>query len=147
MEPNTNWFVRLLTVLLCFFLGGLIAYRFFVFSPRGDLGPGVLVVLVLIVALLLSESFDSLSVGRFLSLRKEVQKRESQVVELNRENAELRSQIVSVATMVTQRQSSTNIIRFFIEIRCHPSRGERGSGRKERSRNNNRFLLKPALHD
>ena len=89
---------------------------------------------------------NSFSVGRFLSLRKEVQKRESQV-ERNRENAELRSQIVSVATMVTQRQSSTNIIRFFIEIRCHPSKGERGSGRKERSRNNNRFLLKPALHD
>ena len=42
MEPNTNWVVRLLTVLLCFFLGGLIAYRFFAFSPHGDLGPSLL---------------------------------------------------------------------------------------------------------
>ncbi len=110
MERKTNWFVRILIVLLCLFLSGLIVYRFLHFAPLGDLGVGVLVVLTLIVVLVLSESFDSFSVGKLLSLSREVQKHEAQVAELKRENTDLRSQIVSVATTVTQRQNSTNIM-------------------------------------
>lgn len=62
-EKKANLFVRTLIVFLCLFLVGLIGYRFFVFPPLGDLSPGVLVVLALIVVLVLSESFDSFSIA------------------------------------------------------------------------------------
>ncbi len=109
-ERKANWFVRILVTLLCVYLIALIAWRFFYFVPLGDLSIGVLIVLALVVVLVLSESFDSFSVGKLLSLNREVQRRDVQVAELKRENTELRTQIVSVATTVTQRQSSTNIL-------------------------------------
>lgn len=109
-ERKSNWFVRVLIVLLCFFLAGLIGYRFFVFPPYGDLSPGVLVVLALVVVLVLSESFDSFSIGALLSLSREVEKKKIEVAEVKRENLELRSQIITIATNVSQHQSSTNIV-------------------------------------
>ncbi len=102
--------MRVLIVLLCLFLTGLIGYRFFVFPPLGDLSPGVLVILALVVVLVLSESFDSFSIGKLLSLSREVEKKKTEVAEVRRENIELRSQIITIATNVSQRQSSTNIV-------------------------------------
>jgi hypothetical protein len=109
-ERKTKWFVRILIIALCLYLVALIGWRFFYLVPLGDLSIGVLVVLALVVVLVLSESFDSFSVGKLLTLSREVQRREVQVSELKRENTELRSQIVSVATTVSQHQSSTNIL-------------------------------------
>lgn len=109
-ERKSNWFVRVLIVLLCLFLTGLIGYRFFVFTPLGDLSPGVLVVLALVVVLVLSESFDSFSIGKLLSLSREVVKKQTEVAEVKRENLELRSQIITIASNVSQHQSSTNIV-------------------------------------
>lgn len=102
--------MRVLIVLLCLFLTGLIGYRFFVFPPLGDLSPGVLIVLALVVVLVLSESFDSFSIGKLLSLSREVEKKKTEVAEVRRENIELRSQIITIATNVSQHQSSTNIV-------------------------------------
>lgn len=111
-ENNKNWFVRALIVLLCLFLTGLIGYRFFIFPPLGDLSPGVIVVIALVVVLVLSESFDSFSIGKLLSLSREVEKKKIEVAEVKRENLELRGQIIAIATNVSQHQSSTNIVGF-----------------------------------
>lgn len=113
-ERHTNWFVRILIVVLCAFLATLVGYRFFNSQPFGDLSVGVLVVLALIIVLVLSESFDNFSVGKLLSLTREVQKHQADVSDLKRENLDLRGQLVSVATsvatIVSQRQTSTNIL-------------------------------------
>ena len=105
-----NWFVRLLIIALCLFLGAGIFYRFVYITPAGDLGAGVLVVLALLVILVLSESFNSFSLGSLLSMSKEVSEKKVQVSELKAENRELRSQVISIATNVSQRQTSTNIL-------------------------------------
>lgn len=92
------------------YLTYLVAYRFFACMPLGDLGPGVIVVLSLIVVLVLSESFDKFSVGKVLALTREVDQKKVEVADYKRENLELRSQIIKIATNVSQHQSSTNII-------------------------------------
>jgi len=109
-ERKSNWFVRVLIIFLCLFLAYLIGYRFFVFPPLGDLGLGVLVVLALVVVLVLSESFDSFSIGKLLSLSREVEKKKTEVSEVKRENLELRSQLITITTNISQHQSSTNIV-------------------------------------
>lgn len=93
--------MRTLIVFLCLFLVGLIGYRFFFFTPLGDLSPGVLVVLSLIVVLVLSESFDSFSIAKLLSLSREVEKKKTEVAEVKRENLELRGQIITIATNIS----------------------------------------------
>lgn len=105
-----NWFVRSLIIALCLFLGAGIFYRFVYISPAGDLGAGVLVVLALLVILVLSESFNSFSLGSLLSMSKQVADKKAEVSELKTENRELRSQVISIATNVSQRQTSTNIL-------------------------------------
>ncbi|MEN5155479.1 MULTISPECIES: hypothetical protein [Stenotrophomonas] len=107
---NGNWFVRILIIALCVFLGAGIFYRYVYISPAGDLGPGVLVVIALLVVLVLSESFNSFSLGSLLSMTKQVAEKKAQVSELKAENSELRSQVISIATTVSQRQTSTNIL-------------------------------------
>lgn len=109
-QRKSNNFVRILIVMLCCFLVALIAYRFFCLEPAGDLGPGVLTVLALLVTLVLSESFDSFSIGQLISLKKEVQKKQSEITETKRENTELRGQIITIATQMSQHQTSTNIV-------------------------------------
>lgn len=105
-----NWFVRGLIIALCIFLSAGILYRFIFITPVGDLSPGVLVVLALLVILVLSESFNNFSLGSLLSMSKEVTAKKTQVYELKAENSELRSQVISIATNVSQRQTSTNIL-------------------------------------
>lgn len=105
-----NWFVRGLIISLCIFLCAGILYRFIFVAPVGDLGPGVLVVLALLVVLVLSESFNNFSVGSLLSMSREVAAKKAHINELKAENSELRSQVISIATNVSQRQTSTNIL-------------------------------------
>ncbi|QEE25820.1 hypothetical protein CS053_15865 [Rhodanobacter glycinis] len=105
-----NWFVRCLIIALCLFLGAGIFYRFVCIAPAGDLDPGMLVVLALLVILVLSESFNNFSLGSLLSMSKDVAEKKAQVSDLKVENRELRSQVISIATTVSQRQTSTNIL-------------------------------------
>lgn len=105
-----NWFVRCLIVALCIFLCAGIVYRFLFVTPVGDIGPGLLVVLALIVVLVLSESFNSFSLGSLLSMSKDVAAKRAQILDLKTENRELRSQVISIATNISQRQTSTNIL-------------------------------------
>lgn len=105
-----NWFVRVLIIALCLLLASGITYRFIYLTPRGDLSVGVLIVLSLLVILTLSESFNNFSVGSLLSLSREVTKKTAEASGLATENRELRSQLISIATNVSQKQSSTNIV-------------------------------------
>lgn len=107
---ETNWFVRGLIIVLCIYLAAGIGYRFVYMQPAGDLGNGVLVVLALLVVLVLSESFNSFSIGSLFSLSREIEKRKAEVSDLKAENRELRSQVISIATNISQRQTSTNIV-------------------------------------
>jgi hypothetical protein len=106
---RSNWFVRALVIVFCGFLGALVVFRYFYVEPRAEISPGLLVILAFILVLILSELFDNFSIGKLVSMNRTVKEKEAQAVELKKENHELRGQLISISTSVSQRQTSTNI--------------------------------------
>lgn len=108
-EAAKNWFVRLLILVFCVFLGGMVVFRFFYIDPKAEISGGLLILLAFILVLVLSELFDNFSIGKLLTLSKNLKEKESQTSELKKENSDLRGQLISISTTVSQRQTSTNI--------------------------------------
>lgn len=107
--PRSNWFVRLLIIAFCGFLATLVIYRYFYIDPKAEISGGMLVLLAFILVLVLSELFDNFSVGKVVTMSRAIKEKEVQTTELKKENTELRSQLISISTSVSQRQTSTNI--------------------------------------
>ncbi|MDH0523459.1 hypothetical protein [Achromobacter xylosoxidans] len=108
-QPPSSLFVRILITIFCLFLGVMVVFRFFFLEPRGEISSGLLVLLSLVLVLVLSELFDNFSIGKLVNMSKSLKEKEAQKTELKKENAELRTQLISVTTSVSQRQTSTNI--------------------------------------
>lgn len=108
-QQSSNWFVRTLIIIFCLFLGAMVVFRFFLIEPKGEISGGLLVLLAFVLVLVLSELFDNFSVGKLVNMSKSLKEKEAQKTELKKENAELRTQLITVTTSVSQRQTSTNI--------------------------------------
>jgi len=110
MERSHSVFVRVLIVLVCLFFAAMVAYKFFCLDPKGEISAGLLVLLAFFIVLVLSESFDNFSVGKLISLSRQIEAKDSENKGLKAENTELRGHLITVATSVSQQQSSTNIV-------------------------------------
>lgn len=106
---KTNWFVRVLISAFCLLLVGMVLYRYLCVEPRGDITGGIVTLLCLLLVLVLSESFDSFSVGKIVSISREVKKKEKEVEKLEKQNAHLLSQVISISNTHSQNQSHTNV--------------------------------------
>lgn len=107
---KSNWFVRVLIIAFCGFLGTLVVYRFFYVEPKAEISSGLLVILAFILVLVLSELFDSFSIGKLVTISRELQLKENEAKSLKEENSELRGHIVAISTNISQKQTSTNIV-------------------------------------
>lgn len=108
-EPNR--FSRTLIVVLSIFIAGLISANFFYFNePKGVFTNGSLVLIGILTILVLAEIFDSLTLGKFISLKRNYNEKKEELTDVKAENEKLRSQIISIATSINQSQSNTNII-------------------------------------
>lgn len=108
-NTRSNWFVRLLIIAFCAFLGALVVFRFFYVEPKAEISAGLLVIIAFILVLILSELFDNFSIGKLVTMSRAIKEKEAQTTELKKENHELRGQLISISTSVSQRQTSTNI--------------------------------------
>lgn len=106
---KTNLFVRILISAFCLLLVGMVLYRYLCVEPRGDITAGVITLLCLLLVLVLSESFDSFSVGKLISVSREVKKKEKEVEKLEKQNAHLLTQLISISNTQSQTQSHTNV--------------------------------------
>jgi uncharacterized membrane protein len=104
-----NWFVRILIILFCIGLVVMISVNFFCVEPYGELKNGVFYLLFLLLVLVLAESFDNFSIGKVLSVKREIQHKESENKKLEQKNTELISHLISITNSQTQKQQSTNI--------------------------------------
>lgn len=107
---TTNWFVRVLIIAFCAFLGALVVYRFFLVEPKADISAGLLVILAFILVLVLSELFDNFSIGQLVSISRDLKKKEVEATKLKQENSELRGHLIAISANFSQKQSSTNIV-------------------------------------
>ena len=71
-EKKPNYYVRTLIALFCALIVSMIAYRYVWVEPRGEISVGIITLLCLILILVLAESFDSFSVGKLISVSREV---------------------------------------------------------------------------
>ncbi|GMM70052.1 hypothetical protein MTsDn5_00040 [Alteromonas gracilis] len=115
-ESKSNNFVRALIVGLVGFIVWLITYSFLSLEPKGTISTGIITLVVLLVVIVLSESFENFSVGKLLTMSRVIKVKENSINKLNSENTELRRELVNVVTSISQNQSSTNIIGFPDEL-------------------------------
>ena len=105
MENKTNWFVRILIIVLGLLIISLIVYNFYVIEPKGSITKELIILLGLLIILSLSEIFDSFSLGQFLTLKKEVKNKKEQVVELKDEKKNLLNLLISNISVQNQSQN------------------------------------------
>ncbi|WP_146086602.1 hypothetical protein [Ciceribacter selenitireducens] len=112
MEENkqtVNWFVRIMIIALSIMLGAMVLYKFVAISPEGEISAGVVSFICLILVLVLSEAFDSFSIGKMISISREVKKKEKEVSKLELQNSQLLSQLIAISNNQSQHQQHTNI--------------------------------------
>jgi hypothetical protein len=90
-------------------LAGMVLFRYLHIEPQGEITAGLLVLIGLLVLLVLAESFDNFSVGKLISISREVRKKEAEIGKLEEKNASLLSQLITVSNLQSQRQSSTTV--------------------------------------
>ncbi|EKN4745493.1 hypothetical protein [Yersinia aldovae] len=109
MEKNTNWFVRILIVLFSLALSFMIGFKYFYLEPKGQLNGYIIFILCVMVILILAESFDNFSLGKYLTISREVKQKEREVEKLERINSTLFQQVINMTNIQSQSQSNTNV--------------------------------------
>lgn len=85
-----NWFVRSLLIGVALLLVSMIVYAFFIVEPRGEISTGLVTLVVLLIVVVLSEAFDTFSIGQLLELSRE-NRRKDEVIARMREEVRLLS--------------------------------------------------------
>jgi len=109
-EKKNNIFIRILMIGLVAFIIWIISYSFLHIEPKGSISTGVITLIILLVVIVLSESFDNFSVAKLFTMTRELKSKDTSIEKLDNQNNELRRELVNVVTSISQNQSSTNII-------------------------------------
>jgi len=94
-DKKTNYFVRTLIVGLTGFIIWIISYSLLSPDSKGAISAGMITLVILLVVIVLSESFDQFNVGKLFSLSREVTKKEQSITKLSNENTDLRKELVN----------------------------------------------------
>lgn len=104
---HTNWFSRVLIILLLVFVACLVVFSSWPYPWRFTLtGNGVLLIMLLVI-LALSEIFDSFSLGSLLTLRREKKAKEERLREVSEENQQLRAQLTTIVSSSVANHNTT----------------------------------------
>jgi len=88
----------------------MILVNFFYVEPYGDFKYGSFILLSMLIILVLAESFDSFSIGKLLSIKREFENKKEENKILERKNSELINQIISLSVNQNQKQQSNTYI-------------------------------------
>lgn len=126
-KVKENWFVRILIIVFCIFIIVMISFSYFLIEPKGQLNSGIISLLLILLVLVLSESFDNFSVGKLVSITRKVNKKEEIVQKLEKEKSQLLTQLITVSTSQNQTQQHTNL---FGDYNPHSATVERASNQE-----------------
>jgi hypothetical protein len=107
MPQEKNWFVRSLILVFTALLAAMVAVSFALGRERYAVNSGMVTVLLLITVLILSEGFNNLSIGKLLTLSREIEKEKGEKQALKQENVQLREHFIQVTSTVNK-QSQVN---------------------------------------
>ncbi|MBB1440522.1 hypothetical protein H5202_17965 [Shewanella sp. SG41-4] len=108
-EKRSNRFVRSMIVAFCILIVAMIAFSYFHIEPRGEINSGVITLLLILLILVLSETFDNFSIGKLISISKEVKKKDVEVQKLEKDKANLLNQLITISNTQNQTQQHTNV--------------------------------------
>jgi len=104
MNDKPNYFVRALISILVAALTVLIGVSFSLSEPKFGISSGLITVILIVVILVLSESFNQLSIGKIFSLSREVEKKKEENSAVKEENKELRQNLFQIVSNIQQSQ-------------------------------------------
>lgn len=104
MDDRPNYFVRTLISVLAVALAVLVGISFAFGQPQYGITGGIITVILIVVVLVLSESFNQLSIGKVLSLTREVAKKKEENATVKEENKELRQNLFQIVSNIQQSQ-------------------------------------------
>lgn len=104
MEDKPNYFVRTLIAILVLALSTLVSLSFSLGQPQYGISGGIITITLIVVVLVLSESFNQLSIGKILNLTREVAKRKEESASIKEENKELRQSLFQIVSNIQQSQ-------------------------------------------
>jgi hypothetical protein len=104
LSEKANYFVRALIVVFVIALLAMVFLSFSFADPKFQITAGIITVIGFTVVLILSESFNNLSLGKILSLSKEVEKQGTEKSLVKSENKELRQELFKIVSNIQQSQ-------------------------------------------
>lgn len=104
MPEKANYFVRTLIVIFVVALLAMVFASFSFADPKFQITAGIITIVGFVVILILSESFNNLSLGKILSLNKEISKKETEKEQVKTENKELRQELFKIVSNIQQSQ-------------------------------------------
>jgi len=107
---KTNYFVRTLIVFFCIGLSFMIGFNFIAVEPVGVIKEGIFILLAILLVLVLAESFDNFSIGKLVSIKREVEVKKEENKKLEQKNTELISHILTITNTQTQKQQTTTVL-------------------------------------
>ncbi len=140
-KNRTNWFTRILIILLGLLIGSMIFYNFYC-TKNGEISNGLILLIVLLILLILSEAFDNLSFGKILSLSKSVGEKKEEIKDLKDERQNLLNLLITNSNYQRQSQnvgiSGTELKDILRVINADPEKVEEETKEKEEelSKNN-----------
>ena len=108
MERKHSTFSRFLIAFFAFLLALMIGYNFIFVEPIGVLKNNNLILIAIILIIILSESFDNFSIGKYLTISRKLEESKNENEKLEKKNAQLINQLISIISN-EQKQSSTNV--------------------------------------
>ena len=111
MGKKTNWFSRVLIIILIIFIGALVICSFILGEPAFSLTNEIILLILLLIVLALSEVFDNFCIGNLIMAQKEKHEKEVELKEVKTENNELRTQLTNLISNSVSNQNM-NILRF-----------------------------------
>ncbi len=133
-EKKTNWFTRILIILLGLLLMTMIVFNFFC-AENGKIEYPLLLLISLLIIIFLSEEFDNLSFGKILTLKKNIQEKKEEITELKTEKQNLLNLLISNVNFQKQTQnngiSGSELRDIFKVIKADPEKVKEETKEKE----------------
>ncbi|RJY13212.1 hypothetical protein D5R81_11590 [Parashewanella spongiae] len=97
-------FVRWLIAIVALAISIMAFLSFFLAEPKYQITTGIITLIAIVVVLILSESFNNLSIGKILTLSNEVKKKDTEKETVKTENKELRQELFKIVSNIQQSQ-------------------------------------------
>ncbi|MDF3005320.1 MAG: hypothetical protein K0S22_1792 [Oscillospiraceae bacterium] len=113
MDKKKSILSRIIIAILCLAMLSIACFSFIYGNPPYTISDGMIYIFLVIVILLISESFETFSIGNLITLKREVKEKTNEVEKLETENRELRNQILSViSTSLNNKNNNTAFFGF-----------------------------------